>query len=320
MASTSLNDLFVERYRPKSLADVLLVERLRRSLENYKDGNILLYSPPGMGKTTVARILTAGTDKDVLLINGSKENGVETIRNEVTAFCQSMSFTGNKKFVMIEECDGLSEQAWNALRAVIEESHEVVRFIGTCNYIERIPAPIRSRFTCINFAPLDEVEKNELRRLYEGRVKWVLDSLGVVAENETIKKIVARNFPDMRSIFNEVEFHVNSLGTDRHLNAGLAQHVTWTHLFAVAMSGDVDPVRNYKYTLVEEQQVENAILAFSKHFPEYFVQYARDKNELAKLPNIIITIADAQRDIRTVPDKIIALSAMILKIQLTLCS
>nr|DAP39483.1 MAG TPA: activator clamp loader [Caudoviricetes sp.] len=313
----TLRTLLVEQFRPKQMGEVLLVKRLREQLEQYQDTNILLHSPPGMGKTSVAKILVAGHEDDLLLINGSKENGIDVIRTEVSNFCMTMSVYGGKKFILIEECDGLTEQAWNALRAVMEECSEHVRFIATCNYIQKIPAPILSRFTCINFEPANNAEREELRSLYEGRVLWVLNQLGVQASDDTIREIVNRKFPDMRSIYNDIELQVNAIkeGENRVIRVSTYESATYNHLFAIAMSGDPDPIRNYKYTLVEEPQVEHVILAFSKHFPDYFIKYARSSEDLAKLPMLIMTIADSQRDIKSVPDKVIALSAMILRLQ-----
>ena len=112
----SFKSLLVEKFRPKQMGEVLLVKRLREQLEQYQDTNILLHSPPGMGKTSVAKILVAGHEDDLLLINGSKENGIDVIRTEVSNFCMTMSVYGGKKFILIEECDGLTEQAWNALQ------------------------------------------------------------------------------------------------------------------------------------------------------------------------------------------------------------
>ena len=117
--------LFTELFRPKSLDGLILPERVKGELSKGLVQNTIYYGPPGIGKSTIANILTAGYD--TLKLNGSAENGIETIRNQVVAFASSISLENGAeklKVIRLEECDGLTTNAWDALRDTIERFRE----------------------------------------------------------------------------------------------------------------------------------------------------------------------------------------------------
>lgn len=156
-------DLFVEKYRPHKLDDVILLPHLEeyfsRLISNKSIPNLLLYGKPGVGKTTIARILANELGWETLSLNASDENGVDAIRDKVVTFCNTASLDGEKKLVIFEEADGLSSAGGNGssaqqiLKNLIEESSDSVRFIMTVNDISKMDAPIKSRMECINIVP-----------------------------------------------------------------------------------------------------------------------------------------------------------------------
>ena len=151
--------LFTEMLRPQTLDQAIIVPRIRELLQHGLTQSLLIYGNPGSGKSTLTRILSKGYT--VLEINASLENGIDTIRDKVIAFAsQSSLFSGEEKLkvIVLEECDGLSLEAWKALRATIEKYHKTVRFIANCNYIDKVPEPIQSRF---NLVAIDPVTKEE---------------------------------------------------------------------------------------------------------------------------------------------------------------
>lgn len=151
-------DVWVEKYRPKDLEDLILRESeyyIFKSMVDKKElsGNLLFYGKPGIGKTTIAKILAKKVSDDVLFINASSEGNIDFIRNKLKTFAemQSMNFK-LKKVVILDEFDGFrSKDAFDALRPLIEQYSSNLRIIATCNYIQKIPDPIQSRFQSFEF-------------------------------------------------------------------------------------------------------------------------------------------------------------------------
>ena len=140
----SRNDfLWVETYRPKVIDDCILPENIKKTFKEFVEKgeipNLLLSGPPGIGKTTVAKALCNELDLDYLLINGSEESGIDTLRNKIKHFASTVSLQGGYKVVILDEADYLNPQSTQpALRGFIEEFSSNCRFILTCNFKNRI--------------------------------------------------------------------------------------------------------------------------------------------------------------------------------------
>lgn len=206
----SLNSLLVEKYRPKTLKDIVLSPANRRYFENIANKqaipHLLFAGRPGIGKTTLAKILV----KDVLncqyiYINASEESGVDVIRNKVTSFAQTMSLDGKLKVIILDEVDGMSRDtggtsAQKALRNVVEEYANTCRFIMTCNYNRMVIDALQSR--CQEFdltPPFEEVVKRMVSILKQENV--------TVAEEDKGKfvNLIKAYFPDVRKILGNID-------------------------------------------------------------------------------------------------------------------
>ena len=167
-----IHALFTEKYRPKNLQDLILPERV---MSKFKDGlsqNMLLAGSPGTGKTSTAKAIVQQFDLPYLYINASTDTSVDVIRTRITDFCSTMSILDDRdkfKVVILDEVDGVSDQFFKALRATMETFASNSRFIATCNYINKLPDPILSRFEVINF-DFDKEEESELTKKYIRRV------------------------------------------------------------------------------------------------------------------------------------------------------
>lgn len=311
-----IQELFTEKLRPKNLDQALIVPRIREELNKGLVDNILFYGPAGSGKTVLSRILAYS--HPYLEINASLERGIDTIREKVLTFAASASLlTDNKdnlKVILLEECDAMTQDAWNSLRALIEKYHNNVRFVANCNYIEKIPEPIQSRFNCISISPVNKEEEDYLFNAYVERVSLILKSLKISADIETVKKFVSKDFPDMRSIIKKIQQFVTR-GIKELNESVIKTTFNGSELFQLILNEN-DPWKNYQAVIGEwSNKADEGVIEICKDFPEYFRQH---NGNLLKLPLIVIACAEAQEQLYKVVDKTIVLLALIYKIQLIL--
>jgi replication factor C small subunit len=212
------DSLWIEKYRPKTLSDIILNDenRLFFSSINNDTPHMMLWGGPGTGKTTLAKIIVNDILKcQYLYINASDENGVDTIRNKVISFSQTKSFDGNKKIVILDESDGLTNEGQRILRNVMEEYAEQTRFILTANYFNRIIEPIRSRCVLFNLKP--DLEDSFKRCFY------ILEKENVVISEDIkpqILEFIKKRHPDLRRTINDLQkFSIDgNLNADKKVN------------------------------------------------------------------------------------------------------
>jgi len=200
---SSYDQLWVQKYAPKKLEDIVLSDENRDffSKINNDTPHLLFYGNAGTGKTTLAKVIVKDILKcQYLYINASDENGVDTIRNKVTSFSQTMSLDGKKKVIILDEFCGMTPEAQRILRNVMEEYMETTRFILTANYINRIIEPICSRCLSFNIVPVafDSIKRCH-QILREENVKFTDE------ENVKLYKHIEENLPDLRRIVNDLQ-------------------------------------------------------------------------------------------------------------------
>ena len=202
--AANMNDYFsklwVEKYRPQTLADITLSESNREYFSSITDTipHLLFCSPPGQGKTSLAKILVQHTLKcQYLYINASDENGVDSIRNKVITFSQTRSIDGKIKVVILDEADNLSGDAQRILRNVMEEYAATTRFILTANYFHRIIEPLTSRCQVFDLT-IDYARYGE-------RVLWVLKQEGITTLPPNISVFLKKRYPDFRKAINDLQ-------------------------------------------------------------------------------------------------------------------
>jgi DNA polymerase III delta prime subunit len=201
----NFNNLWIEKYRPKILDDIVLVDETRSIVQSFKDKkeipNLLLIGIQGIGKTSLAKILVNSIlECQYLYINASDENGIDTIRNKVVSFAKTKSFDGGIKVVILDEVDGISLEAQKALRNTMEEFANNTRFILTGNYKHKIIQALQSRCQELNLIPpIEGIARRALTILKNENIKL----------SDTQKKdlivLVKKLYPDFRKIINEIQ-------------------------------------------------------------------------------------------------------------------
>lgn len=208
----SIDFLWVEKYRPRKIEDTILPESLKTTFRNIVDKeelpNMLFTGSAGLGKTTVARAICDELGYDYIVVNGSEEGNIDTLRGKIKRFASSVSLSGDLKVVILDEADYLNPQSTQpALRGFIEEFSDNCRFILTCNFKNRIIEPLHSRCGVYEF----NSDKKTLVGLCEQMLKRSCHILsnegyGVAApQRENIANLIMRHAPDWRRVINELQ-------------------------------------------------------------------------------------------------------------------
>ena len=218
--------LWVEEYRPKTIDDCILPTSLKTLFKSFIEkgelSNLLFSGTPGIGKTTVAKALCEELNCDWIMINGSEEGGIDVLRNKIKNFASTVSLSGGKKVVILDEADYLNPQSTQpALRGFIEEFHANCRFILTCNFKNRIIEPLHSRFSNIEFRINPKDKPKLASKLFERSVH-ILKEQNVDYEDKVLAELIKKHFPDFRKLINELQRYSVS-GT---IDAGILVNVS----------------------------------------------------------------------------------------------
>jgi replication factor C small subunit len=205
-----MKELWVEKYRPNSVDDYVWIDKDQKHMvetwinEKYIP-HLLLAGTAGSGKTTLSKVLVneLGVDPaEFLHINASRDNGVDFLRNKINNFCSTMAM-GPFKVVLLDEADYITPPAQGILRGMLEQYHEGVRFILTCNYPNKIIPALHSRLQTITFKTLDETD-------FTRRLATILVTEGVDLEADTLSMYVKACYPDLRKAINTVQMRSTS--------------------------------------------------------------------------------------------------------------
>lgn len=201
--------LWVEKYRPRNIADTILPTNLKKTFQALVESgelpNMLFSGTAGLGKTTVAKALCNELQLDYIIVNGSEEGNIDTLRGKIKQFASSVSLQGGYKVVILDEADYLNPQSTQpALRGFIEEFANNCRFILTCNFKNRIIEPLHSRCSVYEFNT-SKKDMAELAAQFMKRLRTILDKEQVTYDNATVANLISKYAPDWRRILNEAQ-------------------------------------------------------------------------------------------------------------------
>jgi DNA polymerase III delta prime subunit len=298
--------LWTEKYRPKTVEDCILPERLKVPFQEYVNQkqipNLLLTGGAGVGKTTIAKAMCNEIGCDYMVINGSDENGVDVIRVKVKNYASSMSLSGGRKVIIIDEADYLSPNAQACLRNAIEEFAANCSFIFTCNYKAKIIDPLHSRCAVIDFG-MKNGEKQKMASAFFKRIQSVLESENVEYDDKVIAELVKKHFPDFRRVINELQRYAQLGKIDVGILSQIGE-VSITQIVKFMKDKDFTSVRKWAATT----EIDSTAL-FRKLYDGLY-----DILKPSSIPGVVIVLADYQYKQAFVADQEINLVACLTEI------
>jgi|TARA_R110000764_G_scaffold1305_6_gene5157 DNA polymerase III delta prime subunit len=280
--------LWVEKYRPQIIADVVMPSHIKATFEDIVSGgelhNMLLTGTAGLGKTTVAKALCNELDLDFLLINGSEEGNIDTLRNKIKQFASTVSLSGGYKVVILDEADYLNPQSTQpALRGFIEEFSGNCRFILTCNFKNRIIEPLHSRCSVIEFN-IAKKDMPPLLSLFMKRVEYILDAEGVTYDKQVIADLIMKHMPDWRRVLNELQRY----STSGNIDTGILVSITETSINDLMLHIKHKDFKRMRQWVADNMDTEPASI-FRKIYDSMY-EYINPKS----IPQLVLILADYQ--------------------------
>ena len=298
------HSLWVEKYRPQTLAEYVGNETVKETIQQYLDNNdiphLLLHGKAGTGKTTLAKLIVNTIKCDYMIINASDENNVDTVRNKVKNFASSMGFAGFK-VIILDEFDYMTPNAQAILRNLMETFSKHCRFILTCNYHEKIIDPIKSR--CQTFAITPPTKKDVAIQ-----VTRILDAEKIKYDVKNVADIISSYYPDIRRILNtcQLQSAKGELKVDHQI---MVESNFQTKLVDLLKAND--DKRNM-FMNIRQAVADNRLNDYSEM---YSMLYSRvDEYAAGNTANVILTIAEGLSKDALVVDKEIVFMSTIIQI------
>lgn len=308
--STQTEYLWAQKYRPQKVADTILPEKTKSIFQKFVDDknvpNLLLAGPPGTGKTTAAIAMLKELDCDYIKINGSLNGGIDTLRMEISNFASSVSFSGGRKYVIIDEADYLTINTQTALRGFIEDYSKNCGFIFTCNFKNRIIEPLRdSRFSVVDFI-IEKDERPKLAAQFFKRVMGILKAESIDANQQVVAKVIEKHFPDFRRVLNELQKFA-AIGRIDESVLSSKQDADLNVLFGY--------LKDKKFTEMRKWVADNSDQDANELFRAMY-DLATEKVELKSMPGFVVTLADYMYKHSFVADPEINLVAFLTEIMM----
>ena len=288
--------LWTEKFRPQNIEECILPERLKKPFQEYVNQknipNLLLAGGPGVGKTTVAKAMCKEIGCDYLVINGSDESGIDTFRTKIKNYASSMSLSGGRKVIIIDEADYLNPNSTQpALRNAIEEFAGNCSFIFTCNYKNRIIEPLHSRCAVIEFN-LKNGEKAKMASAFFKRIQSILQSEKVDFDDAVIAELVKKHFPDFRRVLNELQRYSQFGKIDTGILAQISE-VSLNEVIKLVKDKDFGAIRKW----VGSNEIDSNTL-FRKIYDSMY-----ESLKPHSIPQAVVILADYQYKAAFVADQ-----------------
>lgn len=245
--------LWVEKYRPKTIEETILPESLKHTFQQFVDQknipNLILSGPAGVGKTTVAKAMLEQLGCDYIVINGSMDRNIDTLRTTIQTFASSMSLIGGRKYVILDEADYLNSNSTQpALRNFMEEYSSNCGFILTCNFPNKIIPPLHSRCSLVDFKLTKKDFKDIAAQFYK-RAVGILKENDIPFDKAVVGEFIKKYYPDWRRILNELQRY----SATGQIDAGIL-----TSLQEVSVKQLITNMKDKNLTAVRKWAAENS--------------------------------------------------------------
>jgi DNA polymerase III delta prime subunit len=302
--------LWTQLYRPRKIEDCILPKSLKDTFQEFVNQgnvpNLLLCGTQGTGKTTVARALCEELGFDVLEINGSMNGGIDTLRNEIKNFASTISFSGSRKAVILDEADYLNAQSTQpALRNFMEEFSKNCAFILTCNFKNRIIEPLHSRCSVIEFK-IPQKEKQVLAAQFYKRVLHILKEENIEFEPAVVAQLITTHFPDWRRVLNELQ---------RYSATGKIDTGILTNLKDESFKVLIDALKERNFNSMRKWVGENSDTEPSAFFRKFY-DSAHNYMKAKSIPPLVLLLAKYQYQAAFVADQEINTSAFLTEVMI----
>ena len=278
--------LWVEKYRPNSISGCILPNELKNTFtEIVKDKdipNLILSGGPGVGKTTVAKAMIEEIGATYMMVNGSEESGIDTLRTKIKNFASTVSLEGGRKYIILDEADYLNPQSTQpALRGFMEEFHKNCGFILTCNYKNRLIQPLHSRCSVIDFV-IPKNQKPKLASDFYDSIINILKKENIKFEPAVVRELLMKFFPDWRRVLNELQRYSISGKIDAGILVNLSE---------VNINELIKSLKQKEFTNVRKWIVDNIDNDHTRIF-RHIYDSLYDCVDTNSIPHAVLILAD----------------------------
>lgn len=298
------NSLWVEKYRPRKLEDYVGNDHLKEKIEHFLQTNdiphLLFFGKAGTGKTTLAKLIVNSVNCDYIIINASDENGVETLRVKIKNFASTVGFK-DTKIIILDEFDYMTPPAQAILRNLMETFSHHCRFILTCNYVEKVIPPIRSRTQEFQIVP-------PTKKDVAVQVSQILTKEGIKFEPKDLVPIIDSSYPDIRKIINTCQLNsskgILKLDTTSVIDSDIKSKVV-----EILKSSDAKP---NKWKTIRQAIADARVQDFTELYT-YLYEKVEEYGG-SNTSNIILILSESQHKDALVVDKEITFMSCIIQI------
>jgi len=280
--------LWVEKYRPTTIAETILPTRLKDTFQKMVDTgdipNMMFAGSAGLGKTTVAKAMCNELSLDYILINGSEEGNIDTLRGKIKQFASTVSLQGGYKVIILDEADYLNPQSTQpALRGFIEEFSDNCRFILTCNFKNRIIEPLHSRCGVYEFNTTKK-DLADLAAQFFKRFIYILDQENVSYEQKSVADLIMKHAPDWRRVLNEGQ-RLSISGNGINVNTGTNDNSNINELVVALKEKNFKSMRKWVTNNMDVEPV-----AIFRGLYDNMYEYLQPQS----IPQMVLILADYQ--------------------------
>jgi DNA polymerase III delta prime subunit len=300
--------LWVEKYRPQRIEDCILPDALQNMFQEMVNSgelqNLLLSGGPGCGKTTVAKALCEELGMDWMIINCSEDGNIDTLRTKIRDFASTVSLTGNKKAVILDEFDYSNPSSMQpALRGFIEEFANNCRFVMTCNFKNRIIDPLKSRCTNVDFK-FSKEDKSKINGKFLNRLQFILGNEKINYDDKILAKLIMKHGSDFRRIINELQ---------RYSVSGMIDSGVLLEVNDVNIQKLFESMKNKNFTEIRKwvfDNIDNDTTNIFRRIYDSAIQYF----SATSVPQAILIIADYQYKASFAADQEINMTACLIQL------